>query len=92
MYCRQILSYIVLLIKFNWLKFWGGSTLYSDLTSPFTCLAVPSGTGGRRTKVQDVDTHQSEDFWHDSEVSRGGLDTEDPLEPPRRTYHAACLH
>ena len=63
---------------------------YSDLTSPFTCLAVPSGTGGRRTKVQDVDTHQSEDFWNDSEVSRGVLDTEDPLEPPRRTYQPVC--
>ena len=63
---------------------------YSDLTSPFTCLAVPSGTGGRRTKVQDVETHQSEDFWDNSEVSRGGLDTEDPLEPPRRTYKPVC--
>ena len=66
------------------------SHVYSDLTSPFTCLAVPSGTGGRRMKVQDVDTHQSEDFWNDSEVSRGGLDTDDPLEPPCRTYKPVC--
>ena len=66
---------------------------YSDLTSPFTCLAVPPGTGGKRTKVQDVDAHLSEDFWKDSDQSRRDLDTENPLgpqEPPRRIYKPVC--
>ena len=62
---------------------------YSNLTSPFTCLAAK--TGGRRTKVQDVDFDQSDDFWNDSEVSRGSLNTEDTLEPPPRTYKPVCI-
>ena len=61
---------------------------FSNLTSPFTCLAAK--TRGRRTKVQDVDFDLSDDFWNDSEVSRGSLNTEDPLEPPPRTYKPVC--
>ena len=61
---------------------------YSNLTSPFTCLAAK--TRGRRTKVQDVDFDQSDDFWNDSEVSRGSLNTEDTLEPPPQTYKPVC--